>query len=212
MQLGPRSYAHGSVTGILAVVLGGGFRPAGGLRALHLGPVATRASDVLRRVAEARITVEATPGAQAEEDLAWAPLQCSLHLDGVVDRVEDEQGEGLSYSEPTQQSLDLLGGDLVGLLGGSNAPHVHGCGPALSHEVQLCYELVSPSGHDGLPRRVAGRMVVVAAFWAALRVASGPHANVHGVYGRCSALGKRMGQASSLRRASASIRPRFNPA
>jgi hypothetical protein len=62
--------------------------------------VATRASDVLRWVAEARIPVEATPGPQADEYLAWAPLQCSLHLDGVIARVEDEQGNGLSFFEP----------------------------------------------------------------------------------------------------------------
>jgi hypothetical protein len=64
--------------------------------------VATRASDVLWRVAEARIAVEAPPRPQADEDLAWATLQCSLHLDGVVARVEDEQGNnGLSFFEPT---------------------------------------------------------------------------------------------------------------
>jgi hypothetical protein len=63
--------------------------------------VATGASDVLRRVAEARIAVEAPPRSQAEEYLAWALLQCSLHLDGVVARVEDEQGDGISFFEPT---------------------------------------------------------------------------------------------------------------
>jgi hypothetical protein len=63
--------------------------------------VPTRASDVLRWFAEARIAIEAPPGAQAEEYLAWAPLQCSLHLDGVVARIEDEQGDGISFFEPT---------------------------------------------------------------------------------------------------------------
>jgi hypothetical protein len=63
--------------------------------------VATGASDVLRRVAEARIAVEASPRPQADEYLAWASLQLSLHLDGVVASVEDEQGEGLSSFEPT---------------------------------------------------------------------------------------------------------------
>jgi hypothetical protein len=37
--------------------------------------VATRASDVLRRVAEARIAVEAPPRPQADENLAWTPLK-----------------------------------------------------------------------------------------------------------------------------------------
>jgi hypothetical protein len=115
-----------------------------------------------------------------------------LHLDGVVARVEDEQGEGLSFFEPTQQSPDLLGGDLVGVLGGSDAPHVHGSGPTLAHEVELCDELVGPAGHDGLAGRMARRMVIEAALGAGLRVAACPHANVHGVDGRRSAPGERM--------------------
>jgi hypothetical protein len=105
---------------------------------------------VLRRVAEARVAVEAPPRPQADEDLARAPLQCSLHLDGVVARVEDEQREGLSFFEPTQQSPDLLGGDLVDVLGGSDAHHVHGSGPTLAHEVELGDELVGPACDDRL--------------------------------------------------------------
>jgi hypothetical protein len=63
--------------------------------------VATRASDVLRWVAEARIAVEAPSRSQADEYLAWAPLYPHLHLDGIVARVEDEQGDGPSYFKPT---------------------------------------------------------------------------------------------------------------
>src|SRR5215208_4209079 len=92
VHLGPRLHAHGSVTGVLAAMLGGGFGPGQGVRALHLGPVATRASDVFRRVAQARVAVEATPRAQTDEDLARASLKPLLHLDGIVARVEDEQG------------------------------------------------------------------------------------------------------------------------
>ncbi len=162
--------ARGSVTGVLTVVLGRGLGPGARIIvALHLRPVATRASNVLwRRVAEARGAVEeAPPRPQADEDLTRAPLQwCSLHLDdGVVARVEDEQGSGLSSFEPVQQSPDLLGGDLVGVLGGSDAPRIHGSGPTLAHEVELCDELllVGPACDDGLAGGVAGRMIVVAA-------------------------------------------------
>src|SRR5829696_1738096 len=92
MQIGPRPHAHGSVTGVLADVLSGGFGPARGVRALHLGPVATGASDVFRRVAQARVAVEASSRSQTDEDLARTSLEPLLHLDRVVARVEDEQG------------------------------------------------------------------------------------------------------------------------
>ena len=63
--------------------------------------MAPGASDVLRRVAQARVALEAPPRPQAEEDLAWAPLQCSVHLDAVLARLEDEQGDSISFFEPT---------------------------------------------------------------------------------------------------------------
>ena len=78
VQLGPRSHAHVSVTGILAGVLGGRLGPGARVVARYLGPVATGATDVRRRIAEARVAVEAAPGAQADEDLARAPLQSLL--------------------------------------------------------------------------------------------------------------------------------------
>jgi len=118
MQLGPRSYAHRPVTGILAVVLGRGLGPGTRIVAFHLRSVPTRASDVLRRVAEARIAVEAAPGAQTEEYLAATPFEPPLHLDGIVACIEDEQGDDPSCFKPAQQSLDLLGGDHIGVLGG----------------------------------------------------------------------------------------------
>src|SRR5215210_4602122 len=134
VQLGPRPYAHGSVSGVLAAMLGGGVGPGARVSALHLGPVPTRASYVLRGVGEARDAVEESPGAQAEEDLARTSFKPLLHLDGVVARIEDEQRGSVSPTRrkgPSQERPHLLGGDSVGLLGGSDAPHVHGSGPAL---------------------------------------------------------------------------------
>src|SRR5215218_10290856 len=90
MQLGPRPHAHRSVTGVLARVLGGRLWPGARVVALHLRPVATGASDVRGRIAVARVAVEATPRPQADEDLARAPFQPPLQLDGVVARIEDE--------------------------------------------------------------------------------------------------------------------------
>ena len=144
--------------------------------------MATRASDGCGRIREARVAVEAAPRPQTDEDLARTSLEPSLQLDRVVAPVEDEQGNNPSF-KPTQQSLDLLGGEHVGVSGVSEALHVHGGGPALAGEAQLCDELVGPACDDGLPRRVARRMVVVAALGTRLGVAAIPHARVHGVDG-----------------------------
>jgi hypothetical protein len=141
---------------------------------------------VRRRVAEARVAVEATSRPQADEDLAPAPLQCSLQFDGVVACIEDEQGNGLSFLEPIQQSPDLLGSEHVGVLGGPDALHVHGGSPALADEVELRDELVGPPGDDGLAGGVARGMIVVAALGARLGVAAIPHARVNGVDGHLS--------------------------
>ncbi len=152
----------------------------------------TRSSGGSGRAGEARIGVEAAARPQADEDLTGRSLEPLLQLHGIVARVEDEQGSGLFLCESAQQSLHLFGGDLVGVLRGSEALHVHGGGPTLADEVEPGDELVGPSWPDGLPSGVARRMVVEAAIRAALRVAAGPHAHVHGVDGRRSALGERM--------------------
>jgi hypothetical protein len=150
--------------------------------------MATWPSSVGRWASEARIGVEATPGAQTEEDLAWSSLQSLLHLDGIVASVEDEQGSGsllfLVLMREAEKRFDLLGGHLVGVLRRADALYVHGGAPALADEIELCDELVGPARYDRLPRRVAGRMVVEAAFRATLGVAAIPHAHVHGVDGR----------------------------
>lgn len=145
------------------------------------------------RIREARVTIEATPRPQTDEDLAWDSLQPLLQLDRVVAGVEDEQGDDALFKS-AQQSLDLLGGDYVGVLGGPDALHVHGGGPTLADEAQLCDELVGPAGHDGLAGGVSRRMVVVSSVWAAFGVASGPHARVHGVDGRVTPSERMAGQ------------------
>ena len=134
------------------------------------------------RVAKAGVAVEAAPRPQANEDLARAPFESPLQFDGIVTRVEDEQrdGGGSSCFEPSQQSLDLLHGDRVRFPTWPDALHVHGGGPALAGEAQLCYELVGPACDDGLAGGVAGRMVVEAALRARFGVAPGPHARVYG--------------------------------
>src|SRR5215217_4838087 len=65
-----------------------------------------------------------------------------------------------------------------------DTPCVNRSSPALANEVELCDELVGPSGDDGLSSRVAGRMVVVSTLGTALRIAAIPHAHVHGIDGR----------------------------
>ena len=112
--------------------------------------MATRESDVCGRIREARGAVEAAPRSQTDEDLARAPFEPSLQLDRLVARVEDEQGDDPSF-KPAQQSLDLLGGDHVGVLGGPDALYVHEGGPALADEVELCDELVGHPATMGWP-------------------------------------------------------------
>jgi hypothetical protein len=133
---------------------------------------------------EARIGIEATPGAQTDEDLAPTPLKPLLHLDGIVASIEDEQRDARFLSDPTEQALYLFDGDHVGVLHGMDAQCVNRSSPALANEVELCDELVGPSGHDGLPSRVARGMIVETSLGTALRVAAIPHARVHGIYGR----------------------------
>jgi hypothetical protein len=155
MQVRPGSEANRPVAGIFAHVFCGGLGPGERIIALHLRAVAARHSGFGGRTSEARIAVEAASCPQTDEDLARAPLESLLHFDGIVTRVEDEQGEGLSPPEPTQQDLHLLGGDHIGILFRSDALHVHGGSPTLAGEVELCDELVGPSGHDRLACRVA---------------------------------------------------------
>ena len=166
-----------------------------------------------RWVAEVRGAVEAAPRPQADEDLAPAPLQTPLQLDGVLARVEDEQGSDYLLGRPEKERLDLLDGHLVGVLRGADAHHVHGGAPALAGEAQLCDELVGPACDDGLTGGVAGRMVVVAALGARLGLTACPHARVYGKDRRLPYGVRASGwRARSLRRASSSIRPRFNAA
>jgi hypothetical protein len=106
-----------------------------------------------------RIAVEAASCPQTQEYLARAPFEPLLHFEGIVTRIEDEQGEDLSPPEPTQQSLHLLGGDHISILFGSDALHVYGGAPTLAGEVEPGDELVGPSGDDGLACRVSGRVV-----------------------------------------------------
>jgi hypothetical protein len=159
--------------------------------------VATRPASVGRRTSEARITVEAPPRPQTDEDLARRSLQPLLQLDGIVASVEDEQRRGplrlfLVLVWEAEKRFHLLCGHLIGVLRGAHALYVHGGGPALADDIELCDELVGPACYDRLPRRVAGRMVVEAALGGTLRVAAIPHAHVHGIDGRRLAPSKRM--------------------
>jgi hypothetical protein len=140
---------------------------------------------VSRWTSEARISVEATPRPQTDEDLARNPLQSLLHLDGIVASVEDEQGsDPLLLRREAEKRFHLLGGNLVDVLRRTEALYVHGGTPTLADEIELCNELVGPARYDRLACRVARGMVVETPLRAALRVAAIPHAHVHGVDGR----------------------------
>lgn len=76
-----------------------------------------------------RISVEATPGAQPNQDLRAALLEPLLQFDGVVARVEDKQRDrccGLFLlGQPAEQPFHLLAGDCVGVVRGRYALDVH---------------------------------------------------------------------------------------
>src|SRR5918996_620934 len=149
MHLRPGPHSHRSVTGVLASVLCGRFRPGAWLFALHLWAVATWPASVCGRASEARISVEATPRPQAEEDLARISLEPLLELHRIISSVEDEQRSGplllfLALIQEAHKPFDLLSSHLVGLLRRRQALHVHGGNPALAHEIELCDELVGP--------------------------------------------------------------------
>src|SRR3712207_1148427 len=165
-----------------ACVLRSGFGPGAWVNALDLRPMTTWPAGMGGWASEARIGVETAPRPQTDEDLRAAAFQLLLKLDGIVAGVEDEQGNvPFLLGRPAYKRFDLLGSNLVGVLRGVDAPHVHRGGPALADEVELCDELVSPSGHDRLASRVAGRMVVETPLRATLCVAACPYAHVHGV-------------------------------
>src|SRR5215203_2115220 len=169
-----------SVASVLTRVFRRRFGPGARIRTLHLGPVTTWPSSGCRWTSEARIGVEATPRSQTDEHLARTLLKPLLQFHGIVACIKDEQGnDPLLLMPEAEKRFDLLGGHLIGVLPRADALHIHGGGPALADEIELCDELVSPSGHDRLPRRVARRMIVVSALGAALRVAAIPHAHVH---------------------------------
>src|SRR5919202_3604713 len=121
MQVRPGAHSHRPVARVLACVLRRGFGPGAWVRALHLRTMAAWASGGGGRASEARIGVEATPRSQTDEDLARTPLQSLLHLDGIVARVEDEQGSDPLLRRPAQERVHLLGGPLVGVLRGAEA-------------------------------------------------------------------------------------------
>jgi hypothetical protein len=146
--------------------------------------VASRPSGVGGPLGEARVGIKAAARPQADEDLAWRALDSLLELQRIVPSVEDEQRDGAALPRgSTKQGFDLLGGESIDFPIRMEARYVYWGRPTLADEVELGDELVGPSGHDGLSGGVTRRVVVVAALWAALGVASGPYAHVHGVDG-----------------------------
>ena len=91
---------------------------------------------------------------QPHQDVRAPTLQAALQLDGIVARVEDEQGRGTAARRALQQVLRLLHRHVVGVLLRTDAPGVHGRHPRISLEGKPGDQLVGPPGHDGLPGRV----------------------------------------------------------
>src|SRR5215216_2621983 len=131
MHLRPGAHSDRSVTGVLAGVLCGRFGPGAWVFALHLRAVTTWPTSVCGRASEARISVEATPRPQANEDLARTSLESPLELHRIVSSVKYEQRSGslllfLILMREAHKRFNLLSGNLVGVLRRTEALHVHG--------------------------------------------------------------------------------------
>ena len=154
--LRPGAHAHLPVARVLAVMLGGGLGPGAWVRALHLRSVPTRPSGGCWMSAETRISVEAAPRPQADEDLRASvpkPLG-ALSPDHLLCRRRKEgrdpppsriaRAVPRSVRRPPCWSPRRDGRD--------GRPPGHSL---LPDEVEPCYELVGPPGDDGLPGGVA---------------------------------------------------------
>jgi len=132
-----------------------------------------------------RVRVEGATGVQPHQDLGTSPFQSLLETHGIVTGVEDEQvrlaATRIPPAEATHQRLHLLGGHVVGVLLGWDAPCVYRRDPGIALEAELCNQLVAPSGHDGLAGGVAAGMVVIPASGARLGVTARPCALVYRV-------------------------------
>jgi hypothetical protein len=150
VQVRPGSYAHRSVTGVLACVLGRGFGPGTRIVALHLRAVAAWSAGEDGGTSEARIGIEATPSSQTDEDLARALLEPLLQLHGIVEEASKTNWERsvLFRAGPAKPSPAWRPPRWCPWRAGC-APR-RGAGPTLADEVELCDELVGPSGHDRL--------------------------------------------------------------
>jgi hypothetical protein len=84
------------------------------------------------------IGVEGAVGVQPHQKVRALTLQAALQLDGIVARVEDEQGRGTparrAARRALQQVLRLLQRHVVGVLLRTDAPGVHGRHPRISLE------------------------------------------------------------------------------
>jgi hypothetical protein len=123
--------------------------------------------------------VEATAGAEADQNDNGEGVQALRQLDRIVVGVKDDKRWGPPRSEPAEQLCDLFHGNRSGMLSGMHALDVERGGPAVRSRGALGQPLVRPPGDDRLPSGVARRMVGVTALGTGCRI-TGPDAQVDG--------------------------------
>lgn len=131
-------------------MLADGLRPTRGVFEIELLPVAARAShrpflDLFG------VGVEGAVGVQPHQDVGALTLQAALQLDGIVARLEDEQGRGTAARGALQQVLHLSHGHVVGVFLRAHAPRIHRGDPRVALEGKPGDQLVGPACDDGLP-------------------------------------------------------------
>jgi hypothetical protein len=160
-----------------------GGRHGPGRRSLagKLGTVDARAATLGGRHCWWRVGIEAAVGTQADQNGNGELLQPLGHLGRVVARIKDEQRYRPVRRRSADDSRDLRDRHGIGVLTRMHPSHIKRGGPAIAREVELSQPLVRPARDDRLPGGVAGGMVIKAAVWARLGIATGPDAQINSV-------------------------------
>ncbi len=178
MQSTPGLHADGAVLGIRRRPRRRGNGLGGRIVTDKLGPVPARPTG---GQLAGGISVEATSRTQAHQEADRQIGQRQAELDRVIAGVEGEdRGAGFTGQQIhlRQPGADLLRGHDVDVLPREDASDTQGSRPTRTAQRDLRQPGVVPTGHNGLPMRMAVGMVIVAAIRARFGVTARPDTRV----------------------------------